>query len=90
MTNTVNFHVLKVYDRDEDRITYERIKNDNGGLLFCVSDLCECPEDAIIGRDLFDADDYIAAVRFGMSLARDGYNDIHIITTTRGAEDESE
>lgn len=45
---------------------------------FSVGDLCECPEDAIIGRDLFDADDFIYAVRFGMNLRDKGYTDLQI------------
>ena len=45
---------------------------------FSVHDLCECPEDAIIGRDLFDADDFIYAVRFGMDLRDKGYTDLQI------------
>lgn len=46
---------------------------------FLVNDLCECPEDAIIGRDLFDADDFIYAVRLGMDLRDKGYTDLQII-----------
>ena len=45
---------------------------------FSVHDLCECPEDAIIGRDLFDANDFIYAVRFGMDLRDKGYTDLQI------------
>ena len=44
-----------------------------------VSNLWDCPEDACIGRDLFSADDFIAAVKFGMLLAQDGYTGIHTI-----------
>ena len=45
---------------------------------FSVHDLCECPEDAIIGRGLFDADDFTNAVRFGMLLRDKGYTDLQI------------
>lgn len=45
---------------------------------FSVHDLCECPEDAIIGRDLFDANDFIYAVRFGMDLRDKGYTDLQV------------
>ena len=55
---------------------------------FSVHDLCECPEDAIIGRDLFDADDFIYAVRFGMDLRDKGYTDLQI--TEREWEDDDE
>lgn len=44
-----------------------------------VTNLCECPEDACIGRDLFSADDFITAVRLGMLLAQDGYTGIHTV-----------
>ena len=44
-----------------------------------VTNLWDCPEDACIGRDLFSADDFIAAVKFGMLLAQDGYTGIHAI-----------
>lgn len=53
--------------------------HDNFKGNFSVHDLCECPEDAIIGRDLFDVDDFISAVRFGMSLRDKGYTDLQII-----------
>jgi hypothetical protein len=32
----------------------------------------------MIGRDLFDADDYLKAIKFGMNLAKQGYDDIQI------------
>lgn len=53
----------KLYDKEE-QVTF-----------FTVSNLNECPEDAIIGRDLFDAADYIKAVRRGIKLAKQGYTD---------------
>lgn len=57
-------------------LCYEFINNDM--MQFSVSNLCECPEDAIIGRDLFDADDYLRAVRTGMRLAQEGYTDLDV------------
>ena len=53
----------KLYDKEE-QVTF-----------FTVSNLNECPEDAIIGRDLFDAADYIKSVRRGIKLAKQGYTD---------------
>lgn len=41
-------------------------------LKYRVSNLCECPEDAIIGRDLISAYEWLDAVRLGMELAREG------------------
>lgn len=61
--------------RDGD-IWYEFINNDM--MKFSVANMSECPEDAIIGRSLFDADDYLRAVRTGMRLAQDGYTDLDV------------
>lgn len=54
------------------------IVDENNKLMFSVCDLSGCPEDATISRCLFSADDYIDAVRFGMQLAKDGYDDIEV------------
>lgn len=54
----------------------EEINNDKHNIHFEVRDLSECPEDAIIGRDLFTAGDYIAALKKGMELAKLGYTSI--------------
>lgn len=68
-----------VYSKSDnyDGTTYQlvKIKNKN---CFSVSNLDECPEDAIIGRDLFDANDYLDAVEFGMKLAKQGYDGIEV------------
>lgn len=64
---------------DPDYIGRQTICDSYDHFLFCVSNLNECPEDAIIGRDLFTADDYIEAVKFGMKLRADGYDDIEVI-----------
>lgn len=71
------FNVVVNQEVDEyDGVCYQCINNDM--LAFSVHNLCECPEDAIIGRDLFDADDYIRAVKTGMRLAQEGYTDIDV------------
>lgn len=49
------------------------------GGSYRVHNLWDCPEDACIDRDLFSADDFIAAVKFGMLLAQDGYTGIHAV-----------
>lgn len=51
---------------------------DNFKGKFIVSNLCDCPEDAMINRELFDAYDFIEAVKFGMDLARKGYTKIKL------------
>ncbi len=52
--------------------------NENEKINFSVYNLCECPEDAIIGRDLFTADDYISTLEKGIELAEKGYTEIKI------------
>lgn len=65
---------------DDWGISFQRLEWDHDDFKgkFLVSDLSECPEDAIIGRDLFDADDFIYAVRLGMNLRDKGYTDLQI------------
>ena len=48
---------------------------------FHVSNLNECPEDAIIGRDLFNAYDFINTLKLGMELGQEGYTKIDIEVT---------
>ena len=47
-------------------------------LYFKAYDMCECPEDATLSRDLFDGEDYIRAIKLGMKLANLGYDDIEV------------
>ena len=47
--------------------------------LFNVSNLWECPEDAIIGRSLHDADDASLLIKYGMKYSKEGYDDVIVI-----------
>lgn len=67
----VNFERDVYYD-----IRYEYINNEL--MQFSVSNMDECPEDAIIGRCLFDAYDYLEAVKVGIELAKQGYTGLNI------------
>lgn len=55
---------------------------------YSVHDLCECPEDAIIGRDLFSADDFLKAIQFGIELGYKGYTNFDITREKREYLDE--
>ena len=66
---------------DYDDIVYSELTGEDDSIKYCVSNLNECPEDAIIGRSLFDTLDYVEALRIGMALAKDGYTDIEVIET---------
>ena len=48
--------------------------------VFSVYNLNECPEDAIISRDLFNAWDFIKTIELGMKLAKEGYTKLNITT----------
>lgn len=68
---------------EEDYYGYERsqtINNKENDIYFCVYNLNECPEDAIIGRNLFTADNYIKALNEGIELAKKGYTSVEIGT----------
>lgn len=72
-----------VLDYSESKDDYEDVRgqelyNEIEKIDFSVYNLADCPEDAIIGRDLFTADNYIDALCKGMELAKKGYTDIEI------------
>ena len=66
---------------EEDDYGYERyqeLSNKENNIYFCVCNLNECPEDAIIGRDLFDAGNYVDALNKGIELAKKGYDYVYM------------
>ena len=70
--------ILDFYEeRDCYGPTYQKI-SDEKDILFQVSDLSEYPEDATLTRDLFSAQQYIEAVRYGIKLAKQGYDDVEM------------
>ena len=78
-----NVKLLKLYEeeREYEGIAYQELSNpdeetDGIRVRFSVGNLSECPEDAIIGRDLFDASDYLHALKVGIKLAKAGYDDV--------------
>ena len=46
--------------------------------LYSVRNLTDCPEDAIILRDLVSAEDIVEFIELGMKLAAEGYTSVHI------------
>lgn len=75
---------IKVYVLSEEKDEYDDVycqrlfDKDSQRKIFAVANLCECPEDAIIGRSLFDVDDFVLAVRRGIDLAKQGYTNVII------------
>lgn len=64
------------YDEDICEDTRQQIVDKDNEIYFSVNNLCDCPEDAIIGRDLFDATDYINTLNKGIELAQKGYSKV--------------
>ncbi len=74
--------ILEIADKQSDwgmreQSVYDPETDDE---LFSVYDLTEYPEDVTINRDLFDADDYLRAVRYGIELAKEGYDEVEYIS----------
>ncbi len=69
---------VKVRSHEEDFYTqYQSLTcSDEPNVKYSVYNLCECPEDAIIDRDLFSADQYIATLNLGIKLAKKGYTKV--------------
>lgn len=51
---------------------------DSEKFAFTAYNLCECPEDATVDRDLFNGYDYLDAIQLGMELAKEGYTSIEV------------
>lgn len=74
-------YIIKLTDNNKDEGRRQEVwsSNHDEDVWFCARDLNETPEDAVIGRDLFDAQDFIEAVRLGFRIAQRGYDGIEIV-----------
>lgn len=57
---------------------YERLLDENGKTIYRVNNLYDCPEDAIIVRDLVSAYEIIDFIKLGMKLADEGYTSVEV------------
>lgn len=57
--------------QDSDNGERQKIKIE-GGRQWSIFPLCDCPEDAIVGRGLVDADDLVSAIKAGFDAAKNG------------------
>lgn len=73
--------IIKFTDNEKDEGRRQEVwsANKDENVWFCVKDLNDTPEDAIIGRDLFDAIDFIEAVKLGFRIAKLGYDGIEVV-----------
>lgn len=70
-------------ESDEFGVCEEKVYNGDN-LLFNVYNLIDYPEDALISRDLFSASQYLEAVRYGIELAKQGYDEVEYMNIVEG------
>lgn len=75
---TLTLKVHEAIDRYDGYVWGQEVHHNEDGVSidFDAYNLNECPEDAIIGRGLFDAYDYIRALNKGIELAKMGYDQV--------------
>lgn len=76
MEETIKIFKLVEEEDEYNSITSSQTVYDGDKTVFDVWNLEECPEDAIIDRSLFDAYDWLRAVKYGIELALKGYTDV--------------
>lgn len=74
----LHVNIIEETDHWGDVIGEEVICEAEPDVRYSVYDLTDCPEDAIIGRNLVSASEYLNILKLGMRLAFDGYTDIEI------------
>ena len=69
-------HLNYYEDCDDGEVCYQCLESTDPELPvdFEVSNLNECPEDAIIRRDLFDVDNFVNALNLGIQISKAGYD----------------
>lgn len=78
LSKTLNFKVQSRFD-DYNQLTEAQMAIcEEEQISYYVQNLDQCPEDAIVDRDLFSAEDYIAAIQLGMDMAAKGYTGVSI------------
>ena len=72
---------LIIEEDDEGYITHKVRSAKTDEIRFYESEwnATNCPEDMYFNRDLFSGYNYINAIKLGMKLAKEGYDDLYII-----------
>ena len=78
MDKILHVNFIKAKDGEGDVYGHRLNSPDSKKFVFTAYNLCECPEDATVYRDLFNGDDYLDAIQLGMELAREGYTSIEV------------
>lgn len=82
---TLELNCINTRDKYEELVVSQELYSDNKDvdIYYRVYNLCECPEDATINRDLFSAESFVETLKLGMELASKGYTDIKINKLTK-------
>lgn len=64
------------YEGREGEVVSQALYDENDKLVFIVHNLKG--EDSVIGKNLFDVDDFVKAVQFGIDLGKKGYDSIEL------------
>lgn len=69
--------ILELYEATNwfEEVSRQELCDKNEEVFTCYN---LASEDAIIGRGIFDADDFVKAVKYGIELAKEGYDDIEV------------
>lgn len=76
MGKILKLDIYCTWDIDSWGDRSQTIVDKENDINFGVYNLTDCPEDAIIGRGLFNSDDYIRALNKGIELANKGYTKV--------------
>lgn len=57
---------------------YEWLVDTDDKEVFSARNLCHCPQEAIVGRGVFGASDYVRVLNEGIRLGREGYTEARI------------
>lgn len=68
--------VIEEIDDYIDEIRYQEVLSPEEKTLYSVCNMCECPEDASIERNLVSAFEYIDILNAGIKLAKQGYDKV--------------
>lgn len=83
-----------IYEENDDynsiiqfqELTEVRDNHSSTRTIYSVYNLIDCPEDAIIGRNLVSAEEVIDYIKYGMRLAAQGYTEDDISVSYKSCE----
>lgn len=78
MSKALHFEITRKFDDFNCIAEAEMASCAEEQISYCVENLDQNPEDAIIDRDLFTAEDYIAAIQLGMDMREKGYTNVSV------------